>query len=309
MNKPKISVCIVTYNQADKIRQAIQSVLDQEVACEIEIIVSDDCSTDETRTVLKEIIASNRDIVRLNLLSTNVGPFKNYRLAHQLARGDYVAHLDGDDVFLPGKLAKQAQYLDEHPECPMVAHKMTVYEEGTPVMPPNCRHETISLSVLLKEHPLFLNSSIMYRRESIGTVFDLDKDFIDFYVYVDAAKKGDIGYLAESLGAYNANIGISSRMNLLPHVEDSINSAVGHVASGVLEQSFRRQYMRYARAALRRNDLAEYQELMTRAKHSCRHFPIHRIAIGILMNWPSIAKANAGVRKFARNTIGRVGRQ
>lgn len=308
MNRPKISICIVTYNQADKVRRAIQSVLDQEVACEIEIIVSDDCSTDETRTVLREVSESNKDVVRLNLLDTNVGPFLNYRLVHRLARGDYVAHLDGDDVFLPGKLAKQAQYLDEHPECPLVAHEMRVYEKGAQVMPLKCRHETIALPELLREHPLFLNSAMMYRRESIGDIFDLDKDFLDFYVYVAAAKKGSIGYISESLGAYNANIGISSRMNLVSHVEDAINSASGHVAPRVLEQSFTRQYMRYARAALRRGDLAEYQDLMMRARNSARYSRVRRFGIGVLMHWPVLAKANAGVRKLARTTIGRVAR-
>ncbi|MBR0866087.1 glycosyltransferase involved in cell wall biosynthesis [Bradyrhizobium diazoefficiens] len=108
---PRVSVILPTYNRADLVRYAIASVLDQTYR-DFELIVVDDGSTDDTPAVLGSF-----DDPRLRCFSQpNKGrsSARNFALHH--ARGDYIAFQDSDDLYLPTKLAKQVQFLDEHPD-------------------------------------------------------------------------------------------------------------------------------------------------------------------------------------------------
>lgn len=107
---PLVSVVIPAYNCANYIRESVQSVLSQDYPS-IEVIVVDDGSTDGTDRVLSEMGTSIR-VVR----QTNGGPAKarNRGVAH--ANGEFIAFLDGDDVWLPGKLRTQMEYFADHPE-------------------------------------------------------------------------------------------------------------------------------------------------------------------------------------------------
>lgn len=142
MNKtPKVSVCVLCYNQEKYIGQALQSILDQQTSFDFEVIVGDDGSTDGSAAILREFAAKYPAKVKLVLQEKNVGPTQNYLAVHNLARGKYVAHMDGDDYCLPGKLERLATHLDENPECVIVWHRMHIINEqgestvGMPVVP------------------------------------------------------------------------------------------------------------------------------------------------------------------------------
>ena len=110
MNSPVVCVIIPAYNAAGFIRRAVDSVLAQTFQ-DFELLVVDDGSTDDTRTVL----ASYGDRIRL-LTKENGGPAaaRNHGLRH--AQGRYVAFLDSDDYWLPGKLEHQVRLLDNRHE-------------------------------------------------------------------------------------------------------------------------------------------------------------------------------------------------
>lgn len=112
--KPKVSVCVVTFNQEKYIRQCLQSIVDQEVSFSFEVIVGDDGSTDGTRSILREFAERYPSIVKPIYNEKNIGPYRNYVSTHSVAKGDYVAHCDGDDFWYPGKLKYQAEYLDNN---------------------------------------------------------------------------------------------------------------------------------------------------------------------------------------------------
>src|SRR6266480_3387289 len=125
---PKVSVCVVTYNQNQYIRRCLQNIVDQETDFDFEVIVADDCSTDGTRAIVQEFADRYPKLMRPILNPKNLGPFQNYRHAHQAALGDYVAHIDGDDSACRGKLVKQKRYLDRHQDCVLVAHRMSIWD-------------------------------------------------------------------------------------------------------------------------------------------------------------------------------------
>ncbi len=106
---------IPTYNRAQFISSAIESVLTQTFTG-FELIVVDDGSIDET----SGIVASIRDPRLIFIQQGNAGRSNARNRALALARGKYIAFLDSDDLYLPGKLALQVEYMDEHPEAGMI---------------------------------------------------------------------------------------------------------------------------------------------------------------------------------------------
>jgi GT2 family glycosyltransferase len=121
MSAPRVSVLIPTYNRADLLREALDSVYCQSFV-DYEIIVVDDGSTDNTRAV----IAEYPDVEYLYL--EHGGPARARNAAMQRARGEYLCYLDSDDLFYPHKLALQVEWLDRHPECVMVYTEFSAFD-------------------------------------------------------------------------------------------------------------------------------------------------------------------------------------
>ena len=107
---PTVSVIIPTYNRRTYVQEAIDSVLAQTYP-DYEIIVIDDGSTDGTDQVLH---ARYGDRIRY-VWQENQGESAARNRGIALARGEYIALLDSDDLWLPDKLAKQIPFLDSHP--------------------------------------------------------------------------------------------------------------------------------------------------------------------------------------------------
>lgn len=253
--QPKVSVCVVTYNQENYIQQCLQSIVDQKVSFDFEIIVSDDCSRDDTRSIIQNFKEKYPNLVKIICQEENIGGLKNYSAVHRTAKGEYVCHIDGDDWLCPGKLEKQVLYLDANKTCALVAHRMQIWCSEEKVGTTKENAQSITLSNLLRGHPMFMNSSIMYRRSLLGDIFNLNKLFIDFYVYVAAALQADIGFINEILGNYRSSIGISSKLNLMPYIEDAIDLASTEVGENRdVVRCRARQHLSYATTALCSND-------------------------------------------------------
>ena len=113
----KVSVCIITYNQAEYVRQTIDSVLSQNVDIPIEILIADDASTDGTPEILKEYKRKYPDLIRLILRKKNLGANKNAYQILVAAKGEYICGLEGDDYWIDNNyIQSQAEFLDDHPE-------------------------------------------------------------------------------------------------------------------------------------------------------------------------------------------------
>ena len=111
---PEISVIIPTYNYANYVRDAVESVLNQSYK-EFEIIVVDDGSTDGTKKVLEPLKNRIRYIYQ-----ENRGLPSAYNTGIKASKGEYIAFLDSDDLWLPEKLKLQKKYFDDNPAVGMV---------------------------------------------------------------------------------------------------------------------------------------------------------------------------------------------
>jgi glycosyltransferase involved in cell wall biosynthesis len=128
MTEPLVSVKMITYNHAPFIIQSIKGVLKQKVNFPIELVIGEDYSTDGTREIVLEYQKKYSDIIRVVTSDNNVGMKKNSYRTAKACRGKYIAFCDGDDYWHhPGKLQKQADYLESHPECGLVCSDYDVY--------------------------------------------------------------------------------------------------------------------------------------------------------------------------------------
>lgn len=206
-NELKVSVCVITYNQEAYIRQCLQSIVDQETNFKFEVIVGDDNSSDNTANIIREFAAKYPRLIKPIFQPENVGSgCNNYRTTHRAAVGEYVAHMDGDDCMLDGKLQAQADFLDDNPECSMVAHKSLLIVDGDVTTDPHSdgsRPKFSDIFNLLEKHTFFRHSTKMYRRAATpdNTCLD-DEIFIDFALHLEHARWGPIGFINEPYALY-----------------------------------------------------------------------------------------------------------
>lgn len=205
---PKVSACIVAYNQEKLIEKTLQSLLDQETDFPFEILVGDDASTDGTWDVIAGIADRHPGRVKGIRQEVNVGPTRNYLAVHQQARGEYIAHFDGDDWALPGKLQAQADALDANPDCTVTWHRVfTETEDGqrfAPSRPPMTVFGPggkITLGLLLQAGSMTINSSMMYRRSAMNYDFE-GREVLDYYAAISLVAKGYGVFLDQRLGVY-----------------------------------------------------------------------------------------------------------
>jgi glycosyltransferase involved in cell wall biosynthesis len=121
-----VSVIIPTYNRARYLAEAIESILNQDIRdCRIEIIVVDDGSTDNTKEVVRKYNNNIRYIYQDN---RGAGPARNRGIDE--ATGEWVAFLDSDDRWLPGKLTLQFKVLDAFPGYNAIHSEFLIFNEA-----------------------------------------------------------------------------------------------------------------------------------------------------------------------------------
>jgi len=127
-----VSTIIPTYNRAATIQRAVDSVLAQDYP-RIEVIVVDDGSVDDTAERMAERYGHDGRVRYLSFPNGGVCVARNRGL--RSTQGEYVAMLDSDDCWLPGKLALQVGILEAHPELSMVWSDMDAIDTDGQVVP------------------------------------------------------------------------------------------------------------------------------------------------------------------------------
>lgn len=208
---PKVSVCVITYNQAAYIGPCLQSIVDQVTDFDFEVIVGDDVSTDGTRAVVQAFAERYPERVRPIYQERNIGRgAHNFRTVHLAARGRYVAHVDGDDCLLPGKLQAQADLLDARPDVAFAAHAVRIIDSDRVIGADSDCPEFGSVYDLLRLGTYFVHSSVMYRRAQ-GGVEAFPESVIDFYMHLERAMHGVIHLDKRVLGCYRSHGGSLSQ--------------------------------------------------------------------------------------------------
>lgn len=167
MSKPLVSIIMGAYNCENSISECIDSVLAQTYS-NWEFVICDDCSTDNTLSILKEY--ENKDS-RIVVLHNE----KNSRLAAslnnclQVANGEYIARMDADDKCLPDRLEKQVDFLDNNPDFAVVGGAVNVFDGENVTGMRKPKEYPTAKNVLYG--PTFMHPTIMMRKscyEALG---------------------------------------------------------------------------------------------------------------------------------------------
>jgi glycosyltransferase involved in cell wall biosynthesis len=204
---PTVTVCIPTYNRADLLRSSLQSVLWQSLR-DIEVIVSDNASTDDTEEVVRSL-GDPRVIYDRN--EENIGLFANMSRCLSLGSGTYRVVLPDDDLMLPGNLERKVAFLEKHPAASMVHSGFRFLDAGGnptgPIMNwARLAEDTLEPGESFVRRSIALGglvcvSSVMLRSDAVaGERFDADDGpYADMALWLRVATRGDIGFLPDPL--------------------------------------------------------------------------------------------------------------
>lgn len=214
---PLITTAIITFNHKPYIAAALESAMRQNGAFRREIIVSDDGSTDGTAEIVSEYARRYPHLIRNISEKTNVGISANVRRCLAVAKGDFIAPLEGDDYWTDDeKLARQIGFLMDHPECPMVFSRIAVRNDTRPVL--RYLRSQDRLPELMTGRDFFNTGSssvivnfscCLFRRESLQGLPEciwlprLSEIALAFYL----ERRGPIGFMSKPMSVYRMHTG------------------------------------------------------------------------------------------------------
>ena len=221
MSRPTVSIVIATYNQIDHLKECIESCLAQTYS-NIEIIITDDSSTDGTVDFLRQINAKERKI-ELVFSENNTGVTANFNRGVKAAKGDWVKVLAGDDRLPANSIACFLDKVCDRPESVFFSDIVTFSDEvnSIQVMKQSEWFFSQSLSVkrrILREKNYPNAPGLFIRRTTLQTVGFFDERFEmmeDYPLWVRLVDAGyDLAHIAQPLVEYRANeFGVSGGGN------------------------------------------------------------------------------------------------
>lgn len=210
----QVSVCIVTYNHESYIADCLESLVTQQTDFKFEIIVGEDCSTDNTRQIVQQFVKRYPKLIIPLFYEKNVGAVENIKRVYQQANGKYIAHLDGDDVALPNKLQQQFDILEQKTSCNICSHDMIRIDSNGKDINDNWTYPEgeYDLLGLFEKLPFFSHSSKMFRNKYDDTYWEQlfnSPTVMDTDVHIANMTDGNIWHIGEVLGQYRVGVGFS----------------------------------------------------------------------------------------------------
>ncbi len=215
-SEPKVTICIPVRNGARTIQRTLDSLLNQDYT-NYEIIVSDNCSDDDTAKIVNQY-ASRGVQYYFNPVLQKGGAERNWNHILTLAKGRFIALYHADDIYAPTIVRRQVQFLLKYPKASAVFTMTQTIDEydrpikmGTIRLPKELRGKEIFqhvdfLNYVLKYGTFVIVPTMMSRRDTIdhAGVFNWDKyaTASDIDLYLRMSKQGPIGIINEPLHKY-----------------------------------------------------------------------------------------------------------
>ncbi len=210
----KVSVLMPSYNHEFYIAEAIDSFLAQECSFDIELLIGDDRSTDNTLSVAQEYSLKYSHKIKLIAHSENQGLLKNYQSLINIAQGEYLAVLESDDYWTdPQKLQKQVDFLDANPSCGISFTRWERLRNGKfAIQPDESKKQDRYKDMLYESYLLWKNkiraTTVVFRRSLYDKYCNLDDyielgfQTIDYPVFVSIVRNSTIHYIPYSTAVY-----------------------------------------------------------------------------------------------------------
>lgn len=212
---PLVSVIMITYDHEKYIGQAIEGGLMQKANFDIELIIANDNSPDNTDELIKEILKNNISKIHIDYTNhdSNKGMMSNFIWALHQARGKYIALCDGDDYWTdPLKLQKQVDFLESNPDFSICFHKVNEIDMignrmSNQIVKSQENEQEYNLFDLAKEN--FIHTpSVVFRKsfDSLPVWFQFSS-IGDYPLYMICAERGKIKYLPNAMANYRIGSG------------------------------------------------------------------------------------------------------
>lgn len=201
-NAPQVSVIMAVYNTQDYLNQAVESILNQTFE-DFEFIIINDASSDATSDILK----SYRD-ERICLIDNeeNIGQTKSLIKGCKIARGRYIALMDGDDIAFHHRLEKQAAFLDSRPDVGLVGSTFLLIDSaGYVIRYSKLATDSAELKRQLFRSNCFCHASAMFRKrciEKVGAYREEFKFAQDYDLWLRIVEEFEIANFDEPLCKY-----------------------------------------------------------------------------------------------------------
>lgn len=229
----KVSVCMITYNHAEFIAQAIDSVLAQKTTFSMELVIGEDSSKDQTADIVRKYQGKADIRFRARFNSPNLGMNRNFAATLSECSGEYIALLEGDDYWTDElKLQRQVDFLDTHREFSICYHPVHVLRNGRLERDDLTRDVPEVTSIReLAEGNFMHTCSVLFRRGLYG---DLPQSFYsatvgDYFLHMLNARRGPIKRLPQKMAVYRIHQGgvWSSQENVDLKILSYLESMIG----------------------------------------------------------------------------------
>lgn len=148
MLAPIVSVHMITYNHGLYLAEAIEGVIAQKTDFRIELVIGDDCSTDNAREIALDYQRRYPHLIRVIYPDHNAGMHRNFRQINDACRGEFIAYCEGDDYWIdPEKLHEQVAVLSRLKNIDITFHSSYFKSE---------KQQTIEMVVLAKFWDIFV---------------------------------------------------------------------------------------------------------------------------------------------------------
>ncbi|MFG6468781.1 glycosyltransferase family 2 protein [Roseateles sp. BYS87W] len=227
MRTPLVSVLLPAYNCAATLADAAESILQQTLA-DFELIIVNDGSTDDTAAVLDDLAARDPRVRPVHQRNGGIVNALNAALA--VARGEFVARMDGDDRSHPERFAVQVAHLRAHPECVCVGtlfRLMNAQGDITSVQNPIRNFRQTNLNLLPPHVATLPHPSILLRRSLLQQLGGYRQGFShaeDYDLFLRLAEVGPLGIVQQPLLDYRIHAGSLSSSNLERQVDSALRA-------------------------------------------------------------------------------------
>ena len=238
---PEVSVIMSVYNGIPYLQESIDSILNQSFTG-FEFIIIDDCSTDNSWDILSKY-AEEDERIKLYKNEVNIGLTKSLNRGLRLAKGEYIARQDADDISLSTRFEKQVSFLQEHSEIVLSSCDIEfINAEGQTIdkCQRHCEPDLIAWYLLFYNR-LGGHSQVMFRRSpvlNIGGYCETYRYSQDYELWCRIAKIGQIAILPEVLlqqRFHNQKISVLKSTDqenyVLEQIKTNIQSLIGEEIS------------------------------------------------------------------------------
>ena len=206
----KISVVVTSFNHEKYIAKCLESILCQKGDFRMEVIIGDDYSTDNTRSIAQEFQDKYPALILLLPQQPNLGITKNLKRCLEACSGDYIAICEGDDYWTDiYKLEKQKNFLEAHPDYSMCFSAIMIYFEDKNKFEPHDDQLLFDKNILTTEDLIKQNyignfSCCMYKtsivRQLPSEIFNIFT--VDWMFNIACSRMGKIGFIRDWMSVY-----------------------------------------------------------------------------------------------------------